>query len=272
MYGLKQSPRCWNEKLTQHVKSLGFEESGADPCIFTRRKNQKVEIIAIYVDDLIAITETDEEMRRLKKSLTSTFKMKDLGELYYCLSINFYRTKDSIYMCQSQYIHRLLEKYGLSDANTVATPMDSNVKLVEDDGYSKTVDSILYQSMVGSILHLARATRPDISHSVAVVSRYNSSPTVAHFSAVKRILRYLKGTINLSLQYKVTGQEIIGYSDADWANDLNNRHSTTGNVFVMAGGAISWLSQKQPTVALSTSEAEYMSLGSLKKLYGLKDY
>ena len=99
-------------------------------------------------------------------------------------------------------------------------------------------------------------------HSVAVVSRYNSSPTVAHFTAIKRILRYLKGTINLSLQYKVTGQEIIGYSDADWANDLKNRHSTTGNVFVMAGGAISWLSQKQPTVALSTSEAEYMSLGS----------
>ena len=84
--------------------------------------------------------------------------MKDLGELYYCLGINFYRTKDSLYMCQSQYIHRLLEKYELSDANTVATPMDSNVKLVEDDGYSKTVDSILYQSMVGSILHLARAT------------------------------------------------------------------------------------------------------------------
>ena len=215
LYGLKQSPRCWNKKLTQHVKSLGFEESGTDPCIFTRRKNQKVEIIAIYVDDLIAITETDEEMRRLKKSLTSTFKMKDLGELYYCLGINFYRTKDSLYMCQSQYIHCLLEKYGLSDANTVATPMDPNVKLVEDDGYSKTVDSILYQSMAGSILHLARATRPDISHSVAVVSRYNSSPTVAHFTAVKRILRYLKGTINLSLQYKVTGQEIIGYSDAD---------------------------------------------------------
>ena len=262
LYGLKQSPRCWNEKLTQHVKSLGFEESGADSCIFTRRKNQKVEIIAIYVDDLIAITETDEEMRRLKKSLTSTFKMKDLGELYYCLGINFYRTKDSLYMCQSQYIHRLLEKYGLSDANTVATPMDSNVKLVEDDGYSKTVDLILYQSMVGSILHLARATRPDTLHSVAVVSRYNSSPTVTHFTAVKRILRYLKGTINLSLQYEVTGQKIIGYSDADWANDLNNRHSTTGNVFVMAGGAISWLSQKQPTVALSTSEAEYMSLGS----------
>ena len=163
LYGLKQSPRCWNEKLTQHVKSLGFEESGADPCIFTRKKNQKVEIIAIYVDDLIAITETDEEMRRLKKSLTSIFKMKDLGELYYCIGINFYRTKDSLYMSQSQYIHRLLEKYGLSDANTVATPMDSNVKLVEDDGYSKTVDSILYQSMVGSILHLARATRPDIS-------------------------------------------------------------------------------------------------------------
>ena len=170
-------------------------------------------------------------MKTLKESLANKFKMKDL------------------------------EKYGLAEANIVSTPMDSNVKLIKDDDSSKSVDSISYQSMVGSLLHAARATRPDISHAVGVVSGFNSNPSEAHLTAVKRIFRYLKGTINLSLQYKATGKDLIGYSDADWANDHDDRRSTSGNVFILAGAAITWLSQKQATVALSTSEAEYMSLG-----------
>ena len=113
--------------------------------------------------------------------------------------------------------------------------------------------------MVGNLLHLARATHPDIAHAVATVSKFNSEPTEAHLTAVKRIL---KGTVNLSLCYTSIGQKMLGYSDADWANDSDDRHSTSGNVFLMVGGAVSWLSQKQPTVALSTSEAEYMALGS----------
>ena len=120
---------------------------------------------------------------------------------------------------------------------------------------SKIVDSVRYQSMVGS-------SRPDIAHAVANVLKLNSEPTEAHLTAVKRIFRYLKGTINLSLCYSSTGNNMFGYSDADWAGDLDDRHSTSGNVFNMAGGAVSWLSQKQQTVALSTSEAEYMALGS----------
>lgn len=108
----------------------------------------------------------------------------------------------------------------------------------------------------------ARATRPDIAHAVGVVSKFNSEPTEAHLTAVKRIFRYLKGTLDLVLQYEATGRDLMGYSDADWASDLDNRHSTSGNVFVMSGGAISWLSQKQATVALSTAEAEYIALGS----------
>ncbi len=117
--------------------------------------------------------------------------------------------------------------------------------------------------MVGSLLYAAMATRPDIAHAVGVVSKFNSRPTEAHLTSVKRILRYLRGTINLALKYHKLPkrpESLIGYSDADWAGDLDDRHSTTGNVFLMAGGAISWLSKKQASVALSTSEAEYVAL------------
>ncbi len=112
------------------------------------------------------------------------------------------------------------------------------------------------------MLHAARATRPDIAQAVGVVSKFNAEPTEAHLTAVKRIFRYLKGTVNLALQYQAKGGDLIGYSDSDWASNLDDRHSTTGNVFLMSGGAISWVSQKQATVALSTAEAEYVALGS----------
>ena len=160
-------------------------------------------------------------------------------------------------------MEKLLERYGLQDANPVSTPMDLNVKLVANDGQSKPVDPVKYQSIVGSLPVCCIATRPDISQAVGALSRFNSAPTETHLTAVKRILRHLKGTINLSLVYKKTeNSEIIRYTDADWANDLDTRCSTTGNVFVMSGGPISWISQKQATVALSTAEAEYIALST----------
>ena len=117
--------------------------------------------------------------------------------------------------------------------------------------------------MVGSLLYAATATRSDIAHAVGVVSKLNSKPTEAHLIAVKRILRYLKGTVNLALQYgKTSDRQLIGYSDADWAGDLDDHHSTTGNLFIMARGLIDWLSKKQGVVALSTSEAEYVALSA----------
>ena len=171
--------------------------------------------------------------------------MKDMGQLKYCLGVNFQQTEGGISMSQKQYLLKILEKYKMAEANPVATPMDTNVKLVKDDGHSKKVDPIHYQSMVGSLLHAARA---------------NSEQ--AHLTAVKRIFQYLKGTLDIVLQYKATGRNLMGYSDADWEKDLDNHHSKSGNVFVMSGGAISWLGQKQATVALSKAETEYIALGS----------
>jgi hypothetical protein len=232
--------------------------SYADPCVYIRKENT-LSIVAVYVDDLIIITEHQVEMDRIKDSLRGRFKMKDMGILHYCLgvSVEIDQVAGRVQIGQGQYIHQMLQRYGLKDANPVSTPMDSSVRLVKDDGQSKPVESVLYQSMVGSLLYAATGTRPDIAYAVGVVSKFNGCPTEAHMTAVKRILRYLKGTKDLTLQYaKGSGDDLIGYSDADWAGSHDDRHSTTGNVFLLSGGAISWLSRKQVTVALSTSEAE----------------
>ena len=264
LYGLKQSSRCWNTAFRHYMESIGFKQSTADPCVYIQIADT-ITIVAVYVDDLIVITKTPEEMTRIKETLATQFKMKDMGPLHYCLGISIEQDKDQkcIWVHQKQYILKMLEKYGFTDSKVVSTPADVNNELKKDDGVSKAVDPNKYQSMVGSLLYAATATRPDIAHAVGVVSKFNSKPTEAHLTAVKRILRYLKGTVSLALKYgKTNDGQLIGYSDADWAGDLDDRHSTTGNLFIMAGGSIDWLSKKQGVVALSTSEAEYVALSA----------
>ena len=162
IYGLKQSPHCWNEKLCDYLKSAGFKESGADwnekiydylksagfkeggadPCVFVQSGQKDLKVIAVYVDNLILIAKTLGEIQQMKEGLSKTFKMKDMGQLCYCLGINFELTEQGISLCQKQYLLKLLEKCKLSEANTVTTPMDPNVKLVKGDSYSKKIDFI----------------------------------------------------------------------------------------------------------------------------------
>ena len=167
-------------------------------------------------------------MQDVKEKLSERFKMKDMGKLHYCLGISISHDEENhcIFLQQKQYILNMLTRFGLAEAKTVSTPADLNVTLVKDDGVSKDVDSTLYQSMVGSLLYAAMVTRPDIAQSVGVVSKFNSKPSEAHLTAVKRILRYLKGTVDLALKYqKQEGELLIGYSDADWVivTTLNDR-------------------------------------------------
>ena len=204
-------------------------------------------------------------MKKIKDSLAAHFKMKDLGKLHYFLGISIEHDKDGgyLWMHQRQYIQSLLERYGLSQAKPSATPADVNVRLVKNDGVSKSVDQVSYQSMVGSLLYASIATRPDIAQAVGAASKFNSCPTEAHLTAVKRIFRYLKGTINLGIKYERSADDhLVGFSDADWAGDMDDRHSTTGNLFLMSGAAVDWFSKKQPVVALSTTEAEYVALSA----------
>ena len=260
LYGLKQSPRCWNQVFDTFLSSNGFSKSEADPCVYIAY-NPFV-IIAVYVDDLIVLTKTQHEMDRVKVVLSDRFRMKDMGQLHYCLGISIVQDKENntVYLHQNQYIENLLKKFNMVDSKVVATPTDINVKLCKDDGVSQPVDKVLYQSLVGSLLYAAIATRPDIAYAVGVAAQYCSSPNHSHLTAAKRILRYLKGTACYALSYKKKDETLVGLSDSDWAGNIDDRKSMTGNLFLYGDGAISWLSKKQPVVALSTSEAEYIAL------------
>ena len=264
LYGLKQSSRCWNKAFRESVEKVGFTQATADPCVFIRKKDT-LTIIAIHVDDLMILAENIFEMQRLKDSLNLQFKMKDMGQLHYYVGVCIVQDKErkQVYLHQGQYIEKMLKTFGQTEAKTVSTPADLNVKLQKDDGVSRPVDTISYQSIVGSLLYAAITTRPDIAQAVGVVSKFCANPTQSHLTAAKRILRYLKGTVYLGLSYKKCADgNLIGYSDADWAGDVDDRHSTSGNVFLLAKGAVSWLSKKQATVALSTAEAEYVALST----------
>ena len=269
IYGLKQSPRCWNKVFSDYLEGIGLTQSKADPCIYI--KLEPFVILAVYVDDLIIMTKSEDQMMTIKEDLKRGFKMKDLGELHYCLGISIVKDhrRGSMYLHQKQYIKNMLQKFGLQDAKEVSTPSDHNQRLVKDDGVSKSVDKAEYQSLVGSLLYAAIATRPDISYSVGVVARYCANPNQSHLTAAKRVLRYLKGTMSYGLVFNnrqgaresISNQSLpIGYCDADWASDSDDRKSISGNLFVYGGAAISWLSKKQHIVALSTTEAEYVSL------------
>lgn len=156
-----------------------------------------------------------------------------------------------------------MEKTGMSDCKPTDTPMETNLKLLKAKESDLPVKQAEYRSVVGGLLYLAVRTRPDIAFVVAAVAKFTSHPTQEHWTAVKRILRYLKGSQDVGIMY-ASGNltDIIGYCDADWAGDPEDRRSTSGYMFLLAGGPITWRSQKQKSVALSTAEAEYMALSS----------
>lgn len=226
-------------------------------------------LIAIYVDDLMIFTNSGEMQSTLKTVLMTQFKMKDLGIAKHCIGLHLMRNeKTGAYSInQSTYIKNMLERFGMWSCNPVSTPVDINVKLTKqmcptDAKDIQDMSQIPYQEAVGCLLYLSQGTRPDIAFAVNNVSRFNANHGKQHWMAVKRIFRYLRGTVNKKLYYAKSSHGLIGYSDADWAGEIENRRSCTGYVFTRGNGAISWNSKLQQTVALSTTEAEYMALSA----------
>ena len=170
-------------------------------------------------------------------------------------------TTGTVWIGQPAYTEALLKKFEMDQAKVSATPVDSSNKLVKASEGDNAFDQHMYQSAVGSLLYLSVATRPDIAYAVSNVAKFSANPTTQHWTAVKRIRRYLRGTTNLGLVFTPQGKcDCVGFSDADWAGDLDDRKSTSRYVFQIGGSAVSWRSKKQPTVALSTAEAEYVAL------------
>ena len=262
IYGLKQSPRCWNSTIDGYLKQLGFLQSTSDPCVYIAALGEMA-VIGVYVDDIVIACKSEQRMEEVKRALCRKFEVKNLGELHHFLGLKVVQDKVSgdVWIGQPAYVGKVLERFGMQDAKSVVTPVDTSTKLVkavEDDGL---VDRSLYQSAVGSLLYLSTSTRPDIAFAVSNVAKFYANPTQRHWTGVKRILRYLKGTSDLGLHYTSSDvDDLVGYSDSDWAGDLDDRKSVSGYMFKLCGAPISWRSKKQTSVALSTAEAEYVAL------------
>jgi transposase InsO family protein len=283
LYGLKQAGRAWYEKIDEAFQCLGFTPLKSDPCIYALNRGSVVVFIALYVDDLLLISNSVSALTKLKADLTRLFSMKDLGDAEYVLGIQIERNRTSrtLSISQGEYIRNVLERFGMADCKPVATPLETSSKLTKADcpppgSPTDAAFTRLYQSAVGAIMYAMLGTRPDIAYAVTALSQFNSNPGQPHWSAVKHVLRYLRGTIGYKLTYgpdaavggftspKVgpltsSSLPLYGYSDSDWGSDPDDRRSVTGYVFMLGGGAVSWQARKQTTVALSSVEAEYMA-------------
>ena len=259
LYGLKQSARIWNIRIHRYLKAIGFTQSQSDHCVYIN--NTTGIILAMWVDDLIIFGKDMSTIDELKQQLRSEFEMKDLGDLKYFLGVHVTRNRQNrqLTIDQTTYIQMLLEKFDMQNCNAVSTPFAIGTKLKQASDGDILVDQREYQSIVGSLMYAMLCTRPDLAFAISQLSQFNSKPTSGHYAAAKHVLRYLKGTSNLTITYGKDIMMLELYSDSDYASN-EDRKSISGYIGMLCGGAISWQSKKQPTVALSTTEAEYMAL------------
>jgi transposase InsO family protein len=272
LYGLKQAGRTWNQTIDPALKQLGLTPLDKDNCVYIHRDGKDMIIISLYVDDLFLFTSSNRLLKQFKEGLKSRFEMEDLGEAKLVLGMQVTRDRAnrSLTISQHAYLKKVLDRLGLGELRTIATPMDANTHLIKAPSThtASQPEITYYQSIIGSLMYAANGTRPDISFAVNQLARYSGNPDTTHQTALKRVLRYLRGTLSHGLTYTGTGNDqpsLVSYSDADYANDQDDRLSVSGYAVMFCGGAISWASRRQTAVATSTVEAEYMAMAEALK-------
>ena len=257
LYGLKQAPRTWYGRIDSFLMSLGFTKSKADSNLYYKVVDGDQVILLMYVDDLF-LTGEEKLILDSKRKLIVEFEMKDLGMMPYFLGLEVWQKPGEIMLSQGKYVVEILKRFGMMDCKSMTTPMTTNLKLLGDTT-SETVDATLYRQMIGSLMYLTN-TRPDICFAVNTLSQYMVDPRHVHLIAVKHVLRYLKGTIDYGLRYDANCEfGLVGYTDSNWAGSVIDQKSTSGCCFSLGSAVIAWCSRKQTSVALSTTEAEYIA-------------
>ena len=265
LYGLKSAPLAWFLTISKVLNKLGYKQCRDDPCLFIKIKESIYSVLALVVDDILAASNTKQANAELLHGLRQHFSIKDLGEPKYCLGINIRRLgRNHIRLSQEAYITKLLQQFKQEDAKPVYTPAVKDHVLTRDMCGSKTgVINKPYRNLVGALLY-ATITRPDIQVSVSILAQFSEDPGIAHWNAAIRVLRYLKATLDLCLDFKPTkcpkGQELIAYVDASFDSCIITSRSRTGYFLSFCGCIITWRSSLQPIVALSTCEAEYVAM------------
>ncbi|GKC73175.1 zinc finger, CCHC-type containing protein [Tanacetum coccineum] len=241
LYGLKQAPKQWHQKFDEVVLSSGFLLNQSDKCVYSKFDSSgKGVIICLYVDDMLIFGTDQNQVDKTKKFLSSKFSMKDMGEADVILGIKIKRENKGIVITQSHYIEKILKKFNREDCSPVSTPMDPVEKLKPNTG--KPVDQLEYSRAIGCLMYAMTSTRPDIAYAVGRLSRFTSNPSRQHWQAITRVFKYLKGTMNYGLSYVGYPSVLEAYSDASWINHVEDSSSTSGWVFLLGGGAISWAS------------------------------
>lgn len=268
LYGLKQSARCWNKKFTSALRKFDLETNKADPCVFTAERGKEKFILAVYINDGLVVSTSKRKIGELLDHLAAELKIKVMP-LNTFLSMEIKHLPDgSLLVNQATYAKKVLERFRMGEANAVAILADQHqdlsLKNVSDDGKAINVP---YKEAVGSLLYLAMVTRPDIAYAVHPVSQYAESPKKAHWNALKRILKYIKGTVDFGIRFVRVGDslKLVAYSDADFAGDKDTRRSTSGFILKVGETPVVWGAHKQNLVALSTTESEYIAASQTVK-------
>lgn len=261
LYGLKQAARSWNKAIHSVLTSNGYKQSMYDKCLYMKTTNGELCYILLYVDDFIIASKSEEAIKNIADIIGEKFEMKCLGDIQHFLGIEIERDEQGNFMMnQRNYINKIIADCGLTDAKVSKIPLDVGYEKLECDKMLE--DNNIYQKMIGQLLYVSINTRPDISASVSILSQRVSNPRQADLIEIKRIMRYLKGTSNLKLRLSSNDKEqnLIGYTDANWAESKLDRKSNSGYIFMMYGGTVSWACRKQVCVSLSSTEAEYIAL------------
>lgn len=267
IYGLKQASRQWYHKFHQVILSFGFEVNVVEDCVYQKFSGSKFMFLVLYVDDILLATNDMAMLYATKKFLSKQFEMKDLGEASFVLGIEILRDKSQgiLRLSQRNYIDKVLKRFDMEECKPGDTPISKGDKFSlnqcpKNSLEIKQMQKIPYASCVGSLMYAQVCTRPDLAYIVGMLGRYLSNPGLDHWKAAKRVLRYLRRTRNYMLTYKKSDHlEVVGFSDSDFAGCQDTSKSTTGYVFVLAGGAVSWKSAKQEIIATSTMEAEFIA-------------
>jgi hypothetical protein len=262
LYGLKQASRAWNSRIDNYFQKNGFIKCLHEYALYAKVcENENILLVCLYVGDLIFTGNNPSMFEDFKKAMTQEFEMTDIGLMSYYLEIEVKQMEKGIFISQGSFAREMLKKFKMNNSKPVSIPVECGIKLSKHEE-GERVDPTIFRSLVWSLRYLT-CTRPDIFYRVGHVSRYMESPTIIHFKAAKRILRYIKGTIDFGLLYPSSNEfKLVGYSDSDWGGDVDDRKSTTGFVFYLGISAFTWSSKKQQIVTLSTREAEYVAATS----------
>ncbi|XP_019086271.1 PREDICTED: uncharacterized protein LOC109126850 [Camelina sativa] len=261
VYGLKQVPRAWYVELRTYLLQFGFHNSVSDTSLFILKKGKSIVYMLVYVDDILVTGNDNELLRQTLDALSSRFSIKNHEELQYFFGIEAKRGPVGLHLSQQKYVIDLLTKTNMFGAKPVTTPMSTTPKLTLRLG-TPLSDPTEFRAVVGSLQYLA-FTRPDISYAVNCLSQFMHQPTLDHWMAVKRVLRYLAGTSDYGiLLRRGSNRSLHAYTDANWAGDYDDYVSANGYTVYLGTHHISWSSKKQQSISHSSTEAEYRSVAN----------